>query len=76
MHSLIKKSCVLLMVCSPVVLAGCAHMDPSSVAKYQPPAPIVAEVKNPPTAAPAQPISQTGQLADALMDVFTTFTGH
>jgi hypothetical protein len=89
----------LILVCSPLLLAGCQHtLAPTvgSSARFdnvtQPPAPVVTErvaaldvgvlaKANPQdesliASAQKQPESQTGQLADGLMLVFKTFTGH
>lgn len=54
---------------APAVAKQVAVMDVSAPASPKTQAPLMATVQK-------QPESQTGQLADGLMLVFTTFTGH
>ncbi|HEX3721054.1 MAG TPA: hypothetical protein VH595_24150 [Verrucomicrobiae bacterium] len=91
MSRFLKNGSMLLGVCSVILLAGCAAPMAPEIAKNQPSASqadatIRVSASESPTSSdskpPGQPAAQkqseslTGQLADSIVNILGTFTGH
>lgn len=92
MSRFLKNGSILLGACSVILLAGCAAPMAPQVAKNQPSASQAeakvrvsasesttssdSKTSGQPTATQKEPESLTSQLADSIVNVLGTFTGH